>query len=74
MPRMLVPGLIVVGMAVALLAPTPIALLALLAVFAFVGWIAYLSWPAISTGGKLIRIVMLLMIIFVGYLQVQQAF
>ncbi|MFD1538665.1 DUF6703 family protein [Nonomuraea guangzhouensis] len=32
---------------------------AVLPVLAFVGWLAYLSWPSLSVGGRLLRVVML---------------
>ena len=51
--------LVVLGM----LAPLPVALPALVIVFAFVVWIAYLSWPVVSTGGKVARLAMLALIV-----------
>jgi hypothetical protein len=33
--------------------------LAVLPVLAFVGWLAYLSWPSLGVGGKLLRVAML---------------
>jgi hypothetical protein len=33
--------------------------LAVLPVIAFVLWMAYLSWPSLATGGKLLRVVLL---------------
>ena len=52
-------ALVVVG----LLAPLPVALAALVVVFAFVVWIAYLSWPVVGTGGKVARLAMLALIV-----------
>ena len=58
-------GLVVVGM----LAPLPVAVPALVLVFGFVAWIAYLSWPVVTTGGKFARILMLTMIIGLAWLR-----
>lgn len=48
------------------LAPLPVALPALIFVFAFVAWIAYLSWPAVTAGGKVARIAMLGLIVLLA--------
>lgn len=58
-------GLVAVGM----LAPVPIALIALALVFAFIAWIAYLSWPAVSGGGRMTRMAMLTLIIGMAWLR-----
>lgn len=57
LPRLLVPALFGVLVIVALAAPTPVALLATLVVVGFVGWLTYLSWPAITAGGRVFRMV-----------------
>ena len=62
-PRPLVPIATVVLVAVGLLAPLPVALVALALVFVFVVWIAYLSWPAVTLSGRLMRLAMLTLII-----------
>ena len=49
--------------ALGLFAPLPIAIPALALVFLFFVWIAYLSWPVVSTGGKVLRGVMLGLVI-----------
>jgi hypothetical protein len=59
MPKLVVPLGTLVLVALGLFAPLPIALPALALVFVFFGWIAYLSWPVVSTGGKVLRGVML---------------
>jgi hypothetical protein len=55
-PAVLVGTLVLV--VVGLLAPLVVALPALILLLVFVGWIGYLSWPAVSTGGKLARLLM----------------
>jgi hypothetical protein len=59
MPRLVVPFGTLVLVALGLFAPLPIALPALALVFFFFAWIAYLSWPVVATGGKVLRGVML---------------
>lgn len=36
---------------------------AVLPVLAFVGWLAYLSWPSLDVGGRLLRVVMLVFLL-----------
>ncbi len=62
-PRPLVPLVTVILVAVGVLAPLPLAWLALTVVFAFVAWIAYLSWPAVTAGGRLMRVAMLALVV-----------
>lgn len=50
-------------MVLGLSAPLPVALLAFAVLAAFVGWLAYLSWPALDTGGRLVRVLMLAVVI-----------
>ena len=59
LPKPVVPLVTLVLVALGLLAPLPIALPALGLVFLFFVWIAYLSWPVVSTSGRLLRGVML---------------
>ncbi len=59
LPRLVVPLGTLVLVAIGLFAPLPIALPALALIFFFFAWIAYLSWPVVSTGGKVLRGVML---------------
>ncbi len=63
LPRMVVPLATVALVAVGLFAPLPLALPAFTLVFAFFCWIAYLSWPVVTTGGKLMRVAMLGLVI-----------
>lgn len=63
LPRLVVPLLTVVLVAVGMLAPVPVAVVALLLVAVFVAWIAYLAWPVVTPGGKLIRVVMVALVL-----------
>lgn len=63
LPRLVVPLTTLALVAVGAFAPLPVALPAFAVVFLFIAWISYLSWPAITSGGKVIRVVMLLLIV-----------
>ena len=58
-------GLVVVGM----LAPLPVAVPALVVIFVFVSWIAYLSWPVVGGGGRFARVAMLAMLVILAWLR-----
>jgi hypothetical protein len=63
LPRIFIPLVVLVLMVLGLSAPLPVALLAFAVLAAFVGWLAYLSWPALDTGGRLVRVLMLAVVI-----------
>lgn len=63
LPRMVVPLFTVLLVAVTALAPLPYAWIAAVLALALVGWIGYLSWPVATAGGKVMRIVMLLLVL-----------
>jgi hypothetical protein len=62
MPRLMIPLFMGILFAVGVLASPAIGVLALTIVFVFVSWLAYLSWPAVSTGGKLMRLLMVVLV------------
>jgi uncharacterized protein DUF6703 len=68
-PRLVVPLVTVALVAVGMLAPLPVALVALALVVLFVAWIAYLAWPVVSTGGKILRLVMVALVVGLGALR-----
>jgi hypothetical protein len=39
---------------------------AALLVLAFVGWLAYLSWPSLGMGGRLLRVAMLIFLVILA--------
>jgi hypothetical protein len=71
MPQMLVPLLTIVLLAVGVLAPLPVGLVALALVLLFVGWIAYLSWPVASVGGRIWRILIVVLIVALAVIRFQ---
>lgn len=66
LPAMAVPLATVSLIAVGVLAPLPVGLVALALVLLLVGWIAYLSWPVAGTGGRLWRLLIVALIITLG--------
>lgn len=66
LPKQAVPLATVVLFAVALLAPAPVAFVALVLIGLFLLWLTFLAWPAISGGGKLMRVVMVGLVVVLG--------
>ncbi|MFG2072217.1 DUF6703 family protein [Nonomuraea maritima] len=58
-PRWVAPALLVILLLVGFAVANPLGGVAVLPVIAFVGWLAYLSWPSLGLGGKLVRVAML---------------
>jgi hypothetical protein len=63
LPRLLIPLFTGLLFAVGVLAGPAIGVLALSIILVFVTWLAYLSWPAVSTGGKLMRLLMVVLVV-----------
>lgn len=66
LPRLVVPLATLALIAVGAFTPLPIAIPAFAVVFVFIAWISYLSWPAVTTGGKVIRAAMLVLILILA--------
>jgi hypothetical protein len=66
LPRQAVPLATVVLFAVAVLAPAPVALVALVLIGVFLVWLTFLAWPAIGTGGRLMRLVLIGLVVVLG--------
>lgn len=63
LPRLVVPLATVVLVAIGALAPLPYAWFGFGLAFLLLVWIAYLSWPVATSGGKLMRVAMLLLLL-----------
>ena len=63
LPRLAVPLATVVLVALGVLAPPAVGLLALAVVALFVVWIAYLSWPVVTTAGRAVRVLMVALVL-----------
>lgn len=57
LPQFLVPALMVALLLVGLVAPLVVAVVALVVIIAFVGWLAFLSWPVLAPPQRGMRIV-----------------
>lgn len=66
LPRPVVPLATVVLFAVAVLAPPPVALVALVLVGLFVLWLTVLAWPAVGVGGRLMRVAAVGLVVVLG--------
>ena len=66
LPKQAVPLVTVALFAVAVLAPAPVALVALVLIGLFLVWLTFLAWPALSVGGKLMRLVMVGLVVVLG--------
>jgi hypothetical protein len=63
LPRAVVPLATVALVLVGVLAPPAVGLVALAVVALFVSWIAYLSWPVVTGGGRLVRVTMVALVV-----------
>ncbi|SDT03531.1 hypothetical protein SAMN04488543_2894 [Friedmanniella luteola] len=66
LPRAVVPLATIALIAVGVLAPPAVGLVALAVVGIFVAWIAYLSWPVVPASGRVLRVVMLGLVVGLG--------
>lgn len=66
LPQPVVPLITIVLIAVGVLAPLPVGLVALALVLLLVGWIAYLSWPVATIGGRIWRVLIVVLIVALG--------
>lgn len=64
-PKWAAPAAMVVLLLVGFAVPNWLGGLAVLPVFAFIGWLAYLSWPSLGGGGRLLRVAMLTFLLLV---------
>jgi hypothetical protein len=62
LPMWAMPVVILLLMVVGLSAPLGYAVPALVLVAAFIGWLAYLSWPVLTPRGRLLRAVMIALV------------
>ncbi|MFG1702530.1 DUF6703 family protein [Nonomuraea sp. M3C6] len=58
-PRWVAPVVLVILLLAGFAVANPIGGVAVLPVIVFIGWLAYLSWPSLGIGGRLLRVAML---------------
>lgn len=65
-----VPGLLVIGIVAAgLLAPPAVGGTALLVAAALLGWLAFLTWPAMPLPGRMLRLVVIAMVVAYAFVR-----
>jgi len=69
MPRWLIPIIMAVLMLLGLFIPYAWAGIFILAVAAFLGWLLALSWPVITPGSRVFRLIVIAVVAFVGVLR-----
>ncbi|MET7330060.1 DUF6703 family protein [Nonomuraea sp. NPDC005650] len=58
-PRWTAPTVLVILLLAGFAVANPLGGVAVLPAIAFIGWLAYLSWPSLGIGGKVMRVAML---------------
>ncbi|MDP9443347.1 MAG: hypothetical protein M3P83_02930 [Actinomycetota bacterium] len=66
MPRWVVPAATVALVLAGMFSPPPVGGVCLLAVAAFLLWLAYLAWPQLSAGGRFSRLLVVALVAAVG--------
>lgn len=66
LPRWIAPVVLVVLLLVGFAVPSFWGGLAVLPVIGFVGWLAYMSWPSLGAGGRLLRVALLTFLILLA--------
>ena len=67
LPKPAVPVATVALLAVGVVAPPTVGLVALTLVALFVAWLTILAWPAVNMGGRLVRVAMVGLVVLLGY-------
>ncbi|MFC7643958.1 DUF6703 family protein [Streptosporangium lutulentum] len=63
LPRWIAPVALVILLLVGFAVPSFVGGLAALVVLGFVGWLAYMSWPSLGAGGRVMRVTLLTFLI-----------
>ncbi|MGW0480956.1 DUF6703 family protein [Nonomuraea sp. NPDC003214] len=65
-PRWVAPAVMVVLLLAGFAVTNWLGGVAVLPVLVFIGWLAYLSWPSLGVGGKLLRVAMLTFLVLLA--------
>ncbi|MEV4011894.1 DUF6703 family protein [Nonomuraea angiospora] len=65
-PRWTAPTVLVVLLLAGFAVANPLGGVAVLPAIAFIGWLAYLSWPSLGIGGKVMRVAMLTFLVLLA--------
>jgi hypothetical protein len=63
MPKLTLPGITLALALLGVFAPVVVGVPALILLALLLGWLAFLSWPAVTTGARLLRIFSILVIL-----------
>jgi hypothetical protein len=66
LPRWIAPVVLVILLMVGFAVPSFWGGVAVLPVIGFVGWLGYMSWPSLGTGGRLLRVALLTFLILLA--------
>ncbi|CAA9277547.1 MAG: hypothetical protein AVDCRST_MAG41-3350 [uncultured Corynebacteriales bacterium] len=58
-------GIVLVLLLGGLFLPVPVAAVLLAALVLFLGWLTYLGWPKLDSAGRLVRLAMLVLVLYV---------
>ena len=64
-PRWVPFGIVLALLLGGLFLPVAVAAVVLAVLVLFLGWLAYLAWPKLDSGGRLVRLLMVAMVAFV---------
>jgi hypothetical protein len=67
LPKPAVPIATIALLTIGVLAPPVIGLVALCLVALFIAWLTFLAWPAVSVGGRLIRLLMVGLVLVLAF-------
>ncbi|MEU6780781.1 DUF6703 family protein [Nonomuraea angiospora] len=65
-PRWTAPTVLVVLLLAGFAVANPLGGVAVLPAIVFIGWLAYLSWPSLGIGGKVMRVAMLTFLVLLA--------
>jgi chromate transport protein ChrA len=65
-PKLLMPAIMVIFVLAGLAAPVPVAVVCLVLLAIFVGWLGFLSWPVLDSRGRTMRALVLIVIVGVA--------
>ena len=65
-PRPLLPAVVLVLLLASAVLPVALAAVCLVLVLLVVGWLSYLSWPLLQPRAKVLRLLVLVLLVFLG--------
>jgi hypothetical protein len=72
LPRLILPLLMAVLFGIGVIVAGPLGIVALCLLLAFLGWLSYLSWPAVNARGRVIRLALLVLLVGLVIMQITE--